>query len=42
MKAPYKKMSGSARRKIFEITNQCGKYAPRLIARRRGQKGRCE
>jgi hypothetical protein len=28
-------LSGSTWRKIFEITNHCGQYAPRLIARRR-------
>jgi len=27
--------SGSTRRKVFEIANHCGKYSPRLIAKRR-------
>jgi len=35
VKAPHKKLSGSAWRKIFEITNRCGKYAPRQVAKRR-------
>jgi hypothetical protein len=40
MKAPQKRLSGSALRKIFEITNHCGKFSPRLIARRRAAKER--
>ena len=34
----FTKASGSARRKAFEITNHCGRYAPRLVARRRKQR----
>lgn len=43
MKAPHKKLSGSGWRKIFEITNRCGKFRPALVARRamRQRKGRC-
>lgn len=39
MKCPAKKLSGSSRRKIYEITNQCGKFRPRLVATRRAKKG---
>jgi hypothetical protein len=35
VKAPHKKLSGSGWRKIFEITNRCGKFAPRQVAKRR-------
>jgi hypothetical protein len=35
VKIPAKKLSGSARRKIFEIVNHCGKFAPRQVAKRR-------
>jgi hypothetical protein len=28
-------LSGSAWRKIFELTNGCGKFSPRMIAKRR-------
>ena len=35
----FGKASGTERRKVFEIANKCGRYAPRLIARRRERKG---
>jgi len=28
-------VSGSALRKVYEIANHCGKYAPRLVNKRR-------
>ena len=30
----FAKASGSDRRKVFEITNQCGRYSPRMVAKR--------
>ena len=44
MKCPAKHLSGSAWRKIFEIINRCGRFAPSRIAKRnaarlRRQKG---
>lgn len=40
MKVPAKKLSGSAWQRINQIVTGSGKYAPRLIAKRRAAQDR--